>query len=134
MRQLAALILLLGMASACGGDKSPMSPTPATPTPTTPEQPDVFVWALVAQGSGGCITGATVQVVAGQAIGQSATQTEPCDVWDGAGGVTFSHLKLGENMTLRASASGYLSQEKVVTPTGGPQRAVEFILTPSSIR
>src|SRR5215213_7541609 len=108
MRQLAALILFLGMASACGGDKSPMSPTPTTPTPTSAEQPDESIWALVAHDSGVCIVGATVQVVAGQAIGQSGAQTEPCDVWGYGGGVSFSHLKLGVKMTLRASASGYL--------------------------
>jgi len=35
-------------------------------------------------------------------------------------------------MTLRASASGYVPQEKVVVPADGPQGAVEFVLKMSS--
>jgi hypothetical protein len=85
---------------------------------------------MVAEDSGLCIQGATVQVVAGQALGRSETQTEPCDVWD-AGGVTFKELVPGVELTLRASASGYVAQERVVVPRSGPQTAVIFTLSPS---
>jgi hypothetical protein len=62
-----------------------------------------------------CITGATVQVIAGQGLGRSYPQTEPRDPYMGFGTV-IQDLEPGVEMTLRASASGYGAQEKVVVP------------------
>ena len=87
---------------------------------------------MVAEDSGLCIQGATVQVVAGQALGRSETQTEPCDVWD-AGGVTFNELVPGVELTLRASASGYVAQERVVVPRIGPTDGCDLYAVSESV-
>jgi hypothetical protein len=80
---------------------------------------------MVVSEGGACIVGATVQVVRGQGLGQSITQTTPCDAWGDDGGVVFKDLTPGVEMTLRASASGYVAQEKIVVPNGA-QRALLF--------
>jgi hypothetical protein len=86
---------------------------------------------MVADDSGLCITGATVQVVAGQGAGRSYTQTEPCNVWD-FGGIAVTDLIAGVELTLRAAAPGYVAQETVVVPTlGGSQRVLIITLSPS---
>jgi hypothetical protein len=132
--RLAVPILMTSALLGCSGG-SPAPPAPTTVPPSvSPQQPDVYVAVVVVQDSGQCIVGATVQSIAGQAVGQSQTQKAACDVWSGDGDVFFLHLQPGVEMTLRASAPGYRSQEKVVSPTAGPQPAVEFILTPSSSR
>jgi hypothetical protein len=104
--------------------------TAAPTAPTTPAPPEssssAYVWVMVAGESGVCIPDATVQVVAGQARGQSHTQTEPCDVWGYGGGITFNGLTPGTGMTLRASAPGYTAQERAVVPSSGP---VIFVLS-----
>jgi hypothetical protein len=82
---------------------------------------------MVVESNGFCIVGAKVEVIAGQAIGQSATQDEPCDVW-WIGGVSFRDLTPGVEMTLRASAPGYGTQEKAFIPTQGSQQAKVFWL------
>jgi hypothetical protein len=87
---------------------------------------------MVVDESGVCIVGATVQVVRGQGVGQSVKQTTPCDAWAYDGGFVFRDLTPGVEMTLRASASGYAEQEKIVAPSSGPQMAVLF--APSRIR
>jgi hypothetical protein len=108
---------------------SPAAPEPAPPQPSS----SAFVWAMVveANGSGVCLANATVEVVAGQARGQSGTQTEPCDVWGYGGGIAFNDLTPGVEMTLRASAPGYTAQERAVVPSSGPQSAVTFVLSRS---
>jgi hypothetical protein len=70
--------------------------------------------------------------VRGQGLGQSVTQTTPCDAWGYEGGVIFRDLTPGVEMTLRASASGYAALEKTVVPSSGPQMAVLF--APSRIQ
>jgi hypothetical protein len=54
--------------------------------------------------------------VAGQAIGQSGTMPEVCDVW-WVNGAFFTNLTVGVQMTVRASAPGYLAHEITVMPT-----------------
>jgi uncharacterized protein (DUF39 family) len=68
--------------------------------------------------------GATVTVVAGQALGRSLAQTTPCDAWDYSGGFIFEDLKAGVDMTLRATAPGFAPVERTFTPYVGPQMAV----------
>jgi hypothetical protein len=87
---------------------------------------------MVVDETGVCIVGATVQVVSGQGLGQTITQTTPCDAWAYDGGVVFRDLTPGAEMTLRASAPGYATQEKTVVPSLGPQMAVLF--APSRIQ
>jgi hypothetical protein len=71
--------------------------------------------------SGGCIEGATFEVISGQGlVGAVITQQTPCSYWDSDGGVWFRDLAPGVAMTLRASAAGYTSVEKTLLPkTGG---------------
>jgi hypothetical protein len=85
------------------------------------------------KGSAVCIPGAKVEVVAGQAIGRSDTQGE-CSWWGyGDDEIEFRDLTLGVEMTLRASASGYIAQEKVVVPLSKsePQTPLIFELSKS---
>jgi hypothetical protein len=92
-----------------------------------------WVWGVVVDDeTGDCIVGATVQVVSGQRLGESVTQTKPCEYsWDYEIGFEFKDLAPGVEMRLRASASGYTPHEKTLIPTaGGP--AVVF--TPSRIK
>jgi hypothetical protein len=94
----------------CSGEGGP---------PTRPTTMELGVSAMVVpEDSAECIVGATVQVVAGQAVGESRIQDQPCDVWD-PGGVSFTHLQPRVALTLRASAPGYLPQEKIAHPAAG---------------
>jgi hypothetical protein len=79
-----------------------------------------------------CIPGASIEVVGGQRAGQNIVQQTPCDTWADSGGVIFWDVVAGDEMILRATASGYTAQEMSVVPMHGPQRAVIF--TPSRIR
>ncbi len=120
----------LGCSGDGAGPAAPASPPPMFPSPPGPTtDSSAWVWAMVVpeRGSGICILDATVEVVAGQGLGQSAKQTEPCDIW-WVGGVEFKNLTPGVEITLRASAAGYVSEEKTVIPTMGPQMAVIFWL------
>jgi len=73
-----------------------------------------------------------VTVVRGQRLGQSITQTTPCDAWAYDGGFVFNNLTPGVEMTLRTSAVGYAPVEKTVVPSLGPQTAL--ILVPAPIK
>lgn len=125
-----AILPLLGC-SAENAQRLPAAPGAGVPpAPTAPAL--TSVWAMVVADSGVCIVGATVQVVRGQGIGQNITQTTPCDVWAYDGGAVFKDLTPGVEMTLRASAAGYVPQEKTVVPSLGFQTAV--LLAPSRIQ
>jgi hypothetical protein len=67
-------------------------------------------------GDGGCIPDATVEVVRGQAVGQRTTQVTPCSVWDYGNGFGFTGLAQGVELTIRASAPGYVPAERTVVP------------------
>ena len=116
------VLVLLG----CSAERTPPtaptpSPTvPVSPVPPTPNPPPVpstpgAVWLMVAESSGICILGATVDVIGGQAVGQTAAQDHPCNIWD-IGGVEFDNLIAGTEMTVRASAPGYAAKEMTVVP------------------
>jgi hypothetical protein len=103
--------------------------SPAAPEPAPSEfSSSAFLLAFVAEDSGICIPDATIEVVAGQARGQRGTQPGPCDVWGYDGFIEFNGLTPGVEMTLRASAPGYTSQERTVVPSSGPQTAMTFVL------
>jgi hypothetical protein len=117
------------------------SPEDVQRLPTTPELPNqppnqpvspAWLWGMVVEDSGICIEGATVTVVRGQGVGQSSTQTTPCDAWSYDGGFAFNNLTPGVEMTLRTSAVGYAPVEKTVVPSSGPQTAL--ILVPARIK
>ena len=128
----------------CAGEKIPRSPTapgpppvataPVPPAPVPPAPPPklTFVWVVVIEEGGGgqCIPGAMVEIVRGQGLGRRLTQTtRGCSYWDPDYEATFDGLNVGEEITLRASASGYAAKEIAVVPTSGGQRAVTFELS-----
>ena len=53
-------------------------------------------------------------------------------MWD-AGGVTFNELLPGVELTLRASASGYVAQERVVVPKIGPTDGCDLYAVSESV-
>ena len=83
--------------------------------------PSTFLWVMALDAAGICVPNATIEVVGGQGVGRSGTQSTPCAYWDYDGGVIFEGLIPGVEMTLRATAPGYAAHEKTVTPTSGPQ-------------
>ena len=146
MKHHAALISVLALCAACSSNSSPLpgspsvpavqavpsalvspAPTPPAPKPAT----TASFWAIVVPqgGSGVCLVGARAEIVAGQAIGQSGTMPEVCDVW-WINGAFFKGLTVGVEMTVRASAPGYVAQEITVMPTPdqGPLRATVITL------
>ena len=74
-----------------------------------------------------CIPDAMVEVVRGQAQGQRMTQRTPCDLYD-APGFVLSGLSPGVEMTLRASAPGWSTEEKTFVPHSGLQPSVFIML------
>jgi hypothetical protein len=67
---------------------------------------------------------AMVEVVRGQAQDQRIIQETPCDAWGYSGGFVFKQLSPGAEMTLRASAPGWSTEEKTFVPHLGTQTAV----------
>jgi hypothetical protein len=55
-------------------------------------------------------------------------QVTPCDAWAYYGGFVFDALSPGVEMTLRASAPGWSTEEKTVVPHLGGQTAVVISL------
>jgi hypothetical protein len=92
----------------------------------------VGLLGIVIEHSGNWVEGAIVEVVSGQALGQKVTQSTPCDHWGYSGGFIFKDLTPGVAMTLRASAPGWGTQEKIVVPdsfvSGQPYWAIEIVL------
>jgi hypothetical protein len=124
---IAAALLAIGCSQA--PVRSPTSPSfPLPPrTPSPGPSPDTFLPAMVVDRTGSCIVGAIVEVVRGQRAGASATQLVRCDVWD-VGDIVFNHLTPGVEMTLRATAPGYVESEKTLIPTTGEQQVNIFTL------
>jgi hypothetical protein len=112
------------------GDVYRLPTAPAPPVPSASPAPTASsltsLWVMVVEETGMCIVGASVQVVRGQGLGQSITQTTPCDAWAYDGGVVFRDLTPGVELTLRSSASGYIALERTIVPSLGPQMAVLF--------
>ena len=125
-------VVIIVAAFTLVGCSSPTMPTP-DPASATPPNPvpagNAWIWAMAINPSGGCIEGATFEVLRGQGpIGAVITQETPCSVWDIGGGIWLKDLQLGVTMTLRASAVGYASVEKTVNPKNGGT-VDEFLLT-----
>ena len=96
----------------------PVNPSPPQPPPQPPPPPSnrVTLWGIVVDPGGGCIEGATVEVMAGPVlVGQKAMQTLPCDLVRGTGGFWFEEgAPVAIELTLRASAPGYVSREQTI--------------------
>ena len=122
-------VLVLG----CDGGVPP-APTPqfgTTDSPASPSPPasaSAFIWAMVLEDAGGCIPGATIQVLAGPGAGATIVQDTQCNAWGYGGGVWFFNLP-GVVMTLRASADGYCPMTKTAVTASTAFGAVEFGLT-----
>ena len=101
------------------------SPAPPSPAPS----PSGFLWVMAVDGAGVCVPDATIEIVAGQGVGEIGRQTIPCAIWDYDGGVVFWDLTPGVDLTLRASAAGYQTQEKRVAPTAGGGMVTVMVLS-----
>ncbi len=92
--------------------------------------PTAWLWVKVVDPSGQCIESATIQVIGGQGVGPPMTQLPPCGAWDD-GGIFFTDLIPGVEMTLLASAPGYEPQVSTDTPSlAQPVQSVTFGLWP----
>jgi hypothetical protein len=133
MRYAATILLPLALAG-CAGDAAPdvpvapSAPQPPGSPPAVAPVTGAFVWGAVVARDGGCIVGATVRAVGGQALGDSVTQQGPCSPWDDEGGFVFGRLTPGVALTIRASAAGYVAKEVTVIPDRGPQTATVVVL------
>ena len=130
MKFACSILATLTLFGCSQGDGARLPTAPGPPIPTASAAPTASsltsLWGLVVDETGVCIAGAAVQVVRGQGLGQSVTQTTPCDAWAYDGGVVLRDLTPGVEMTFRASASGYAAQERNVVPSSGAQTAVLF--------
>lgn len=105
----------------CSGQpqRSPTAPDRSLEI-TSPEPRSVsgFVSVVVLErnGSGACILDARVEIVRGQGVGRSVTQTAQCSYWDPDDKAEFNGLIMGEELTLRASAEGYATMEITTLP------------------
>jgi len=126
-RALAGLLLLISLISSnCNHEHSPTSPTIPPTSTQPPSNQNGLVWGYVFDSAtGGCLQGATVEVIAGPHIGQQSFQKD-CD-FDIGQGYSFV-LPAGESLTLRASAPGYTSQEKSDTVSSGGSGQFNFSL------
>jgi hypothetical protein len=126
----ALAIVVTASLCGCSQDAAQQSPTsPATLQPAPPPASLTWLFGYVVDGGGLCIEGATVEVAAGQSIGQRTTQLTPCDEWAYGNGFEFYNLTPGIAITLRASAPGWSTCEYSVTPHLGSQSAVVLPLS-----
>jgi hypothetical protein len=97
------------------------SPIPAPPTPPPAPPPvtngRILVVVLDRQGFGACAPRVTVEIVRGYGTGRSVGQSDHCSWWDPDFRTYFDNLIAGEEITLRASAPGFMSVEKAVLPS-----------------
>ena len=136
-----ALITALSLAFlGCAGEKIPRSPTapgpppvatapfPTAPVPPAPPPELTDVWvAVFPEGSAICIPLAMVEIVRGQGLGRRLTQSG-CNYWDPDYDAVFDRLNVGEEITLRAFATGYAAKEIAVVPRSWEQ-SVTFELS-----
>ena len=91
------------------------------PGPAPPPRDSASLWVMVIDPTDGgiCLLGSKVDVIVRGTVAQSSTITSPCDVW-WVDGLFFNDLARGVEVTLRASAPGYVAREMVVTPSPSP--------------
>jgi len=111
-----------------GCANSPTDPAGGRPpvTPVAPGQPSVarhVAGNVYAERENNCPPDAAVEVVDGPKAGFRVVQDHKVCVAEGNGWISFmiDGLPPQTPVTLRASAPGYASQDKVVVPSGVPQ-------------
>ena len=102
---------------------------PRSDAPVPAAGPNAWVAILVVGAGGLCIPGASVRVVSGQLLGETRLQEPWCDAWSD-GGITFSKLTHGVEMTITASAPGYADLSKTLVPDPFSKQATLFVLSP----
>jgi hypothetical protein len=123
----AVAILALATLCGCSADTSDRLPTvPAPPLANPPASSSGIIWVMVLdeRGSGVCLPGATIQIVEQSGKAGETIFQEPCSVWDFGGGVLLKGLTSGVEVRLRASAAGYVTQDKSFLPSVGSYSAV----------
>jgi hypothetical protein len=126
------IVLAVLSLAGCSGDMPPFAPDPPAPAPNTTQGNAGWLWLMVVDGTGRCIAGATIEVVAGQGpVGEAIAQDTPCGAWDYDGGVWLPGLTPGVALTLRASAAGYSPVEESVMPIVGAGRSHLLLLVRS---
>jgi hypothetical protein len=115
MKLALAIVATVALSGCSQGDGTHL---PLVPDPSVSPGPAAksLLMMVVDGHTSSCIVGATIQVVGGQRLGQSATQTMPCGAWDYGSEVLLTDLTPGVEMTVRASAPGYTSHEVSVVP------------------
>ena len=98
---------------------------PAPPAPPTSPYP--LLWVMVIDASGGCIEGATIQIVRAGDASDPIPQSTPCSVWDVDGGLLLTDLPRDEELTLRGAAPGYAPREMRFLPVSGGSFGAVFI-------
>ena len=128
-------ILVVALAG-CSSESVPRIPTaPASlatvPAPPAPPTGSALLWVMVIGDSGGCIDGATIQIVRAEGAGEPIPQKTPCGVWDDDGGLLLTDLTPGVELTLLGAASGYAPREMSFLPfqTPGSYQAVFITLS-----
>jgi hypothetical protein len=119
--------LMLTALCACTSDHLTNGVDGESPLPPGPG-PLAVIQGMIVRDDGACIDSASVRVVQGQSLDRSAAQRTPCDVSTGKGGFVLTDLTPGLPMTIRATAPGYLSLDKTITPTIPPLSLVMFPL------
>jgi hypothetical protein len=94
---------------------APASPGPA-PAPPAPPTGSALLWVMVISETGGCVEGATIQIVGAEGAGEPIPQRTPCGAWDYDGGLLLTDLTPGVKLTLRGAASGYTPREMNFLP------------------
>lgn len=120
-------LLALTAICACGSDIVTNELDGDSPLPPGPG-PLAVISGVIVRDDGTCIDSASVRVVQGQGLDRSAAQRTPCDVYAGEGGFVLTDLTPGLSMTIRATAPGYLSLDKTVTPAPGSPLHMVFPL------
>ena len=129
-------ISLAGVASNCAIEGSAAHTVTIVTAEVAPIDFVVVCTALlklrgqVLDGSGVCIRGAMVEIVAGPGMGRTSGQPDTCNA-SSEDGFVFVGLPLGATVTLRATAPRYQPKVSaiVVTAGGGP---VQLVLQPAA--
>ena len=125
------VLLATGVVSGCTSQSLPTAPAATqnqTPAPVVPETPSVS--GMIIEPSGACVANATVEVIAGQAVGDKAVQKGLCSHWDPYDGFVFKNLTPGIPLTLRISAEGYVTTIVTLPPTLTPWIVLEWLPRP----
>jgi hypothetical protein len=115
MRTPIALLFAVSAAASVACSPPPDAPEPL-PVVVSSANGTAITGSIV-DGTGVCIEDAIAEIVAGPAAGTRTPQATPCDSWSDLPGFTFRNLAIGDKPTIRASAPGYVSQERAVPAT-----------------